>query len=334
MNQMTTRPARAAAVQRSQDAIDQNVAKIEADRAQRSPAPQQQRGPSSALQIMAERLNVPPLILKSTLMNTVFKKATDDEFVALVIVANEYKLNPLTKEIYAFPAKGGGIVPIVSIDGWIRIMNEHPAFDGIEFTDIPDEKGNLMAIETIIYRKDRTRPIKVTEYLDECRQQTDPWKKMPARMLRHKALIQGARVAFGFSGIYSEDDDIIGDVGPATGPMPMRDVTPAAPREAYRAAISHDPETGEIKDEDEETARRLDAEGFAAMEGRDTSQMGEPHTTIDEADRMIAEINSKELVADVDAFMRDADLTLLDDDQAARVEEAADRRTKALRASR
>jgi hypothetical protein len=29
---------------------------------------------------------------------------------------------------------------------------------------------------------------------------------MPKRMLRHKALIQAARIAFGFSGIYDEDE--------------------------------------------------------------------------------------------------------------------------------
>jgi len=326
MNQMTHRPARAAAVQRQQEQIDQNVQRIEEARA---------AAPRSALQMMAERLNVPSTVLKSTLMSTVFKGAKDDEFVALVIVANEYQLNPLTKEIYAFPAKGGGIVPVISVDGWNTIMNRHPMFDGIEFNDIPDSEGNLLAIESIIYRKDRTRPIKVIEYLDECKRSTEPWKMMPARMLRHKALIQGARLAFGFSGIYDQDDAEVGDIGPglSPGPMPMRDITPqrpVEPRDPVRPAIRHDPDTGEIETE-EETAARLDRESYAAMEGRDPSQMGETQTTVDAADAMIAEINSKELVADVDAFMRDTDLTLLDDDQAARVEEAADRRSAALR---
>ena len=34
----------------------------------------------------------------------------------------------------------------------------------------------------------------------------EPWKRWPRRMLRHKAYIQGARIAFGFSGIYDEDE--------------------------------------------------------------------------------------------------------------------------------
>lgn len=313
MNDMTRRPARAAAVQRQQDQIDRNVERIE-----------QARPQATALQMMAERLNVSSATLKGTLMNTVFKGAKDDEFVALVIVANEYQLNPLTKEIYAFPAKGGGIVPVISVDGWNTIMNRHPMFDGIEFKDIPDQNGDLLAIESIIYRKDRTRPIKVIEYLDECKRSTEPWKMMPARMLRHKALIQGARLAFGFSGVYDADDVEIGDIGPASGPMPMRDITPQRapePREPVRPAIAHDRETGEILDEDVEQSQ----------EGPADSQRGETHTTYDAADDLIAQINAKELVPDLDALMRDTDLTLLDDDQAARVEEAVEQRYAALR---
>ena len=33
-----------------------------------------------------------------------------------------------------------------------------------------------------------------------------PWKTHPKRMLRHKAMIQCARLAFGFTGIYDQDE--------------------------------------------------------------------------------------------------------------------------------
>lgn len=313
MSQTTNRrPARANALQKQQEGIDQNIARIEAARR------------PSAVQILASRLNVPANVLSDSLRNTVFKGANDAEFVALVIVANEYGLNPLTKEMYAFPQKGGGIVPLVSVDGWIRIMNGHKEFDGIEFDDIADDEGKLLAIEAVIYRKDRTRAIKVTEYLDECKRNTEPWNKSPARMLRHRALIQCARIAFGFSGIYAEDDAEVGDIGPSSGAMPMRDITPHRQDEQgepARTAIHHDPGTGEIDDDD-------------GQRGPADSQRGESHTTVDAADTMIAEINRLELVADVDAFMRNADLTLIDEDQAARVEQAADARSTALRGGR
>ncbi len=164
-----------------------------------------------ALEVMAGRLNVDPTKLLGTLKATVFKNATDDEIVALVVVSNEYALNPLLKEIYAFPAKGGGIVPVVSIDGWIKITNRAEHFDGIEFEFIESDQnaeGPPIACTATIFLKNRTRPVKVTEYFDECARKTEPWDKMPRRMLRHKALIQCARVAFGFSGIHDEDEAI------------------------------------------------------------------------------------------------------------------------------
>lgn len=160
-------------------------------------------GLSSQIAVMAENLsmkNVSNESLQATLLNTVFKGANYDQLVSLVIVANQYGLNPFTKEIYAFPSKGS-ITPIVSVDGWSRIINDNPQCDGIQF-----EQDDVSAT-CKIYRKDRTHPTIVTEYLSECEMTNSPvWKKYPKRMLRHKALIQCARIAFGFSGIYDEDE--------------------------------------------------------------------------------------------------------------------------------
>jgi phage recombination protein Bet len=166
----------------------------------------QKTNQASALATMASRFNVEPAKLLSTLKNTVFKGASDDELMALVIVANEYNLNPLKKEIYAFPAKGGGIVPVVGVDGWVSIMNSHPQFDGVEFKVENEENGNVMACTATIHRKDRGRPVSVTEYYDECKRNTDPWNNMPRRMLRNRALCQAVRIAFTAGGIIDEDE--------------------------------------------------------------------------------------------------------------------------------
>lgn len=143
--------------------------------------------------------------LTETLKATAFKgQVSDAQMTALMVVANQYGLNPWTKEIYAFPDKNNGIVPVVGVDGWSRIINDHKEFDGIEFEQTEN------SCTAIIYRKDRKHPTRVTEFLDECRRQTGPWKSHPKRMLRHKALIQGARVAFGYTGIYDQDEaDVI-----------------------------------------------------------------------------------------------------------------------------
>lgn len=160
-----------------------------------------------ALETMANRLNLDPAKMLGVLKATVIKNATDEELAAFVVVANEYNLNPLTKQIYAFPGKGGGVTPVVSIDGWVHMVNSHPQMDGMEFEDTVDSECNLVSITCSIWRKDRTKPVRVTEYLAECKRNTEPWK-MEHRMLRHKALKECARYAFGFSGIHDEDEAI------------------------------------------------------------------------------------------------------------------------------
>lgn len=139
--------------------------------------------------------------LVGTLKATAFKGLISDaQMTALLVVANQYGLNPWTREIYAFPDKNNGIVPVVGLDGWSRIINSHPQFDGIDFEQ-DDESCTC-----IIYRKDRSRATRVTEFMDECKRDTSSWRSHPRRMLRHKAMIQCARLAFGFVGIFEQDE--------------------------------------------------------------------------------------------------------------------------------
>ena len=168
--------------------------------------------------------------LITTLKATAFKgQVSDAQMTALLIVANQYRLNPWTKEIYAFPDKNNGIVPVVGVDGWARIINSHQQFDGMEF------EQNNESCTCIMYRKDRSRPVKVTEFMSECKRSgVGPWPSHPRRMLRHKAMIQCARLAFGFGGIFDQDEAerIIEqpekDITPRAGAVTGNDPTPAA----------------------------------------------------------------------------------------------------------
>lgn len=157
---------------------------------------------------MAHRFGMEPANFEKVLRATVVPaNCSPEQFAAFLLVAKQYNLNPITREIYAFPARGGGIQPIVGIDGWIRIINDHEAMNGMEFRDrFGDDPKVPDAISCLIYRKDREHPTVVTEYMAECWRDTEPWKKWPARMLRHKAAIQAARYAFGFSGIIDPDE--------------------------------------------------------------------------------------------------------------------------------
>ena len=176
----------------------------------------------SAIQSMSEWLQVDPETLKKTLKATVFRvkeddrvrEATDEEFVSLMVIANTYKLNPIVKELYAFPAKGGGIVPIVSTDGWTRIMTTHPDYKCHSFqyaeklSTMKNAKPCPEWCEVDIEKKDGSHVV-IREYLDEVFRDlpyASAWQTHTKRFLRHKTKIQGAREAFGFSGIYDEDE--------------------------------------------------------------------------------------------------------------------------------
>lgn len=165
---------------------------------------------NTALPELASRLSVDTKTLQNTLKATAFKDCkTNEQFISAVVIANTYKLNPLLKELYAFPGKGGSVIPIVSLDGWVSLVNRQKDFDGVSLTENedPESAAGLKSVTAKFFLKNKSQPIEVTEYMAECYNDSkEPWRKWPRRMLRHKAYIQGARIAFGFSGIYDQDE--------------------------------------------------------------------------------------------------------------------------------
>lgn len=182
---------------------------------------------ASPLYALASRFSIEPAKLVEVLRGTVIKPdksgkaATNEEMAAFCIVAQQYNLNPFTKEIHAFASGDKGIVPIVGIDGWTKIVNAHDDFDGTEFDYVHDADGKPLSCTCRIYSKGRSRPVEVTEYMSECKRNSIPWQTMPSRMLRHKAFMQAARYAFGLAGIYDDDEarDIMRN-GSTSAPTP------------------------------------------------------------------------------------------------------------------
>lgn len=153
----------------------------------------------------ADRYGIDAGRVLDTLKATAFKTerpVSNEQMMALMIVAERYGLDPFTKELYAYPDKAGGIVPVVSVDGWARMVNEQPMFDGMGF-EFDREQG---AMTCTIWRKDRGHPTEVEELIDECYRDTPAWKKSPRRMIRHRAFMQCARLAFGFAGLHDDDE--------------------------------------------------------------------------------------------------------------------------------
>jgi phage recombination protein Bet len=248
-----------------------------------STLPQQTSQPPSLLAKIASRYSVDPTKMLTTLKATAFKgDVSNEQLMALLIVADQYGLNPWTKELYAFPDRQNGIVPVIGVDGWSRIINSHDQFDGISF------KQNDESCTCTIYRKDRQHPVEVTEWMSECKRNVGPWQSHPKRMLRHKAMIQCARLAFGFVGVYDQDEAeriVERDITPQDDPLPMTSRT-----EAIKARIKGkktetvDQDTGEISDPQDEAIKQVEQGTAGAMSYAEVASQLEAAKTRDDLD--------------------------------------------------
>jgi len=162
--------------------------------------------PKSLTEIMAAEVNLDREVYVKTIKKTVMPNGvTDEDVAAFLVLARDLGLNPLSDETHAFPSKGG-VKLMVGVDGWVSLAQRNKNFDGWEHEDKFDEKGNLVSVTAIIRRRDHSAPTKITEYMDECKRNTEPWKQFPKRMLRHKAFSQGVRMAFGISNALDQDE--------------------------------------------------------------------------------------------------------------------------------
>ena len=90
------------------------------------------------------------------------RECSNEELMMLLTICDRYGLDPFTREIFAFlDVKSGAIIPVVSVDGWIRLINERQELQAIEFTYSPEtveHKGKTchVWIECVISRSDRS----------------------------------------------------------------------------------------------------------------------------------------------------------------------------------
>jgi phage recombination protein Bet len=137
---------------------------------------------------------------------------TQADLERLLLTAERLGLDPLSSEIYALEkesdkSKKPQIIFVVGLDGWTKIINSHPQFDGMKFFESEPGSDELpLFFECTIHRKDRKVATSVREYMYEAHTNQGAWLTHPRRMLRHKAMVQCARVCFGLSGIYDPDE--------------------------------------------------------------------------------------------------------------------------------
>ena len=121
------------------------------------------------------------------------QKVKDSEILKAIAVARHLGLDPIKKEVHFVPFSGS-VQMIVSYTEYIKRAERSNKLNGWKVEFGKDELG--MYAEIIIYRKDWANPFSWRVYLEEVRQDTPTWKKMPIFMLRKVAIAQGFRLAF------------------------------------------------------------------------------------------------------------------------------------------
>ncbi len=118
----------------------------------------------------------------------------------LLRLANKYQLDPLSDEIALLQGQDQTYQPLITIDGWCKLINNHPQYAGMSLRDSTELIDGIPTwMECTIYRNDRILPIVIKEYLEEVRTDHPSWQQMPRRMLRHRVIQQCARLALGIS---------------------------------------------------------------------------------------------------------------------------------------
>jgi len=120
--------------------------------------------------------------------------------VQLLRLATKYQLDPLSDEITLLQGQDQTYQPFITIDGWSKLINNHPQYAGMSLRESTELIDNIPTwMECTIYRNDRILPIVIKEYFEEVRTDHPSWQQMPRRMLRHRVIQQCARLALGIS---------------------------------------------------------------------------------------------------------------------------------------
>ena len=187
----------------AEDLLDGDYAKsIDANKkAKRKPHPQQRKdlvSPTTLESLVHETAKVLKINyqeLSEWLENSSAPKEVQRR---LLKVAKRLVLNPLLAQLDWEHYPEHGYEVFIPIDGWITLIHRESKFQGMVFQQSTEmEYGIPIWMECSIYRSDLIQPITVREYFAELKTDHPIWQQMPRRMMRHKTLQQGARLAFG-----------------------------------------------------------------------------------------------------------------------------------------
>jgi hypothetical protein len=123
---------------------------------------------------------------------------TKAQALELARVAIAYRLDPFLQEI--IPYKGS---PYITVEGRIRIANEHPAYEGYELVPVPDPVAEGLHItdgeivwRCTVHRSDRKYPVIAYGRAGGARDRSAVSKTHPDEIASKRALHRALRMAF------------------------------------------------------------------------------------------------------------------------------------------
>ena len=162
---------------------------------------------------------------KQTIKNTVAKKATDDELDMFMHLAKEYNLDPFQGEIYFWKFGKKDPTIMTSRDGYLKIANQHPSFDGMDSgviypgddfkktadgvehsLDISNMGKQPIGAYAVVYRSDREVPTRVVIPFQDYNKDNKVWNNYPSAMIQKCAESMALKRAFSVSGLVSKEE--------------------------------------------------------------------------------------------------------------------------------
>lgn len=139
----------------------------------------------------------------STIKQTVCKGATDAQLRVFLEVCKRTGLDPFLKEIWYVAEKS---LIMAARDGYLRVANEHPMFDGMETRVERDDKKVPIRATCTVYRKDRAHPITCEAYYSEYKKSSPVWTQYPSAMISKVAEVLALKRSFAINGVVTEEE--------------------------------------------------------------------------------------------------------------------------------
>jgi len=138
-----------------------------------------------------------------TIKKTVAKGASDAQLAQFLEVCKATGLNPFLKEIWCIPKTN---TIMASRDGYLRVANDHPQFDGMKSHTEDDKEGKPVKGICTVWRKDRTHPVQMEAKFSEYYKQTPVWNQYPSAMIIKVAEVLALKRSFAINGVITQEE--------------------------------------------------------------------------------------------------------------------------------